>query len=68
MFRYIDKLLGFQSFWFWAYLKVIPKTPHVHLIFFLNFVDRIYPIDLEIKDTTDTAESTSYLDLHTSDS
>ena len=28
------------------------------------FVDRIYPIELEIKDTTDTARSTSYLDLH----
>jgi hypothetical protein len=27
-----------------------------------NFVDRIYPIELEIKDTTD--RSTSYLDLH----
>jgi hypothetical protein len=27
-----------------------------------NFVDRIYPIELEIKDRTD--RSTSYLDLH----
>ena len=31
---------------------------------FCNFVDRIYPIDLEIKDTTDTDRSASYLDLH----
>ena len=29
-----------------------------------DFVDRIYPIELEIKDTTDTDRSTSYLDLH----
>ena len=30
----------------------------------INFVDRIYPIELEIKDTTDTDISASYLDLH----
>ena len=29
-----------------------------------NFVDRIYPIKPEKKDTTDTDMSTSYLDLH----
>jgi hypothetical protein len=29
-----------------------------------NFVDRIYPIEPEIKDTTDTDKSISYLDLH----
>jgi hypothetical protein len=28
-----------------------------------DFVDRIYPIEHEIKDTTDTAMSASYLDL-----
>jgi hypothetical protein len=28
------------------------------------FVDRIYPIGFEIKDTTDTVRSVSYLDLH----
>ena len=28
---------------------------------FCNFVDRIYPVDLEIKDTTDTDWSVSYL-------
>ena len=27
-----------------------------------NYVDRIHPIELDIKDTTDTARSTSYLD------
>ena len=31
---------------------------------FGDFVDRIHPIELEIKDTTDTAKSASYLDLH----
>jgi hypothetical protein len=31
---------------------------------FGDFVDRIYPIDLEINDTTDTDSSASYLDLH----
>ena len=30
---------------------------------FGDFVDRIYPIKLEIKDTTDTDRSASYLDL-----
>ena len=31
---------------------------------FGNFVDRVYLIELEIKDTTDTVRSASYLDLH----
>ena len=31
---------------------------------FGDFVDRIYPIELEIKDTTDTDRSASYLDPH----
>jgi hypothetical protein len=31
---------------------------------FGDCVDRIYPTDLEIKDTTDTAKSASYLDMH----
>jgi hypothetical protein len=31
---------------------------------FGDFVDRIYPIELEIKDTTDTDRYASYLDLH----
>jgi hypothetical protein len=30
---------------------------------FRDFVDRIYPIELEIKDTTETDRPTSYLDL-----
>jgi hypothetical protein len=30
---------------------------------FGDFVNRIYPTELEIKDTTDTATSASYLDL-----
>jgi hypothetical protein len=31
---------------------------------FGDFVDRIYPIELEIKDIIDTGRSASYLDLH----
>ena len=31
---------------------------------FGDFVDRIYPIELEIKDTTDTDTSASYIGLH----
>ena len=31
---------------------------------FGDFVDCIYPIELEIKDTTDTDRSASYLDIH----
>jgi hypothetical protein len=31
---------------------------------FGDFFDCIYPIELEIKDTTDTNWSASYLDLH----
>jgi hypothetical protein len=31
---------------------------------FGDYVDRIYPIELEIKDTTDADKSASYLDLH----
>ena len=31
---------------------------------FCDFVDRIYPIELEIKDTTNTERSASYLVLH----
>jgi hypothetical protein len=31
---------------------------------FGDFVDRIYPVKLEIKDTTDTTKSASYIDLH----
>jgi hypothetical protein len=31
---------------------------------FGDFVDRIYPIELEIKDTTDTDTSASYVVLH----
>ena len=29
-----------------------------------DYIERIYPIEIEIKDTTDTVKSTSYLDLH----
>jgi hypothetical protein len=31
---------------------------------FGDFVDRIYPIEFELKNTTDTDRSASYIDLH----
>ena len=31
---------------------------------FGDYVERIYPIELEIKDTTDTVKSATYLHLH----
>ena len=31
---------------------------------FCDFVHRVYPIEIEIKDNTDTVGSASYLDLH----
>ena len=31
---------------------------------FCDYIDRFYPIDLAIKDTRDTARSSSYLELH----
>jgi hypothetical protein len=45
-------------------------TLYIDDVFLLNnsrfgdFVDHIYPIEFEIKDTTDTGRSGSYLDLH----
>ena len=36
----------------------------LHHCNFYDFDERIYPIELEIKDTTDTDRSTSYLGLH----
>ena len=35
---------------------------------FGNFVDRLYPIEIEIKDKSDIAKSTSYLDHREIDS
>jgi hypothetical protein len=46
---------------FTSYDKIITE---VSCSRFGDFVDRIYPIELEIKDTTDTDMSASYLDLH----
>ena len=33
---------------------------------YIDFIDRSYPIEPEIKDTTDIAKCTSYLDIHLS--
>ena len=44
--------------------RYIDDVPSLHNSRFGDFVDHIYPIELEIKDTTDTDTSASYLDLH----
>ena len=41
----------------------IDDVPSLNNSRFGDFVDRIYPIELEIKDTTETDRPTSYLDL-----
>ena len=42
--------------------RVFQQTAGIPMV--LLFVDRIYPIELEIKDTTYTDRSASYLELH----
>jgi hypothetical protein len=44
--------------------RYIDDVPSLNNSRFGDFVDHIYPIELEIKDTTDTDTSASYLDLH----
>ena len=43
--------------------RYIDDVPPLNNSRFGDFVDRIYPIELEIKDTTDTDRSASYIDL-----
>ena len=51
-------------------IKIIEWNIFKQLFFIMNtiicneFVDRIYSMELVIKDTTDIARSASYLDLH----
>ena len=45
-------------------LRYIDDVLSLNNSMFGDFVDRIYPSELEIKDTTDTDRSASYLDLH----
>ena len=54
------KLARSFSFTF-RYIDDVPSLSNSRLD---DFVDRIYPIELEIKDTTDTDMSASYLGLH----
>ena len=42
----------------------IDDVPSLNNSRFGDFFDRIYPTELEIKDTTDTDRFASYLDLH----
>ena len=44
--------------------RYIDETLSLNNSRFGDFVDRIYPIELPIKDTTDTDRPASYLDLH----
>jgi hypothetical protein len=52
-----EKKLARQCFFF-TFRDICPFTR------FGGLVDCIYPIELEIRDTTDTNRSASYLDLH----
>jgi hypothetical protein len=45
-------------------LRYIDAVLSLNTSRFGNFVDPIYPIELEIKDTADTDRSASYIDLH----
>ena len=44
--------------------QIHERTKELNNSRFGDFVDRIYPIELEIKDSTDIDRSASYLDLH----
>jgi hypothetical protein len=46
------------------YSKYIDDVLSLNTSRFGDFVYRIYPNDIEIKDSTDTDRSVSYLDLH----
>ena len=61
LFLYSNEKLA-QSFNFT--LRNIDDVLSLNNFRFGDFADRIYPIELEIKDTTDTDRSASYLDLH----
>jgi hypothetical protein len=44
--------------------RYIDDVLSLNILRFGDFVEHIYPIELEIKDTTYTDRSASYLDLH----
>ena len=58
--KYGKWLVRFFNFTF----RIIGDALSLNNYKFGDFVDRIYPIESEIKDTTDTAMSASYFDLH----
>jgi hypothetical protein len=55
----LSKLARFFNFTF----RYIDDVLSLNNSRFGDFVDRIHPIELEIKNTTDTDRSASYLDL-----
>ena len=48
----------------WCYIPVYSWCTFTTLLLTWWFVNRIYPTEVEIKDTTGTARFTSYFDLH----
>ena len=48
----------------WVWFCYIDDVLSLNNSRFGDFIDPIYPIELEIKETTNTDRSASYLDLH----
>ena len=44
--------------------RYIDDVLKINNLKFGDYVERIYPIELKTKDTTDTVKSASYLELH----
>ena len=59
-----EKRKGSQAISFNFTFHYIDDVLSLNNFKFGDFIDHICPIELEIKDTTDTAMSASYLDLH----
>ena len=41
-------LFGFQIFWLWSYLVIIPETSYAHYIWYLNFYLNVGPIYIKL--------------------
>jgi hypothetical protein len=41
-------LFGFQIFWLWSYLVIIPETNHAHYIWYLSFYLNAGPIYIKL--------------------
>jgi hypothetical protein len=49
---------------YYEYITGIYYVPSLNNSRFGDFLHRIYPYEIEVKDTTDTQKSASFLDLH----